>query len=352
MDDSELHRLGAAARSRLLRSGGTSAAHLLDVTLRAISREPEVFGDLDVPGAREAAAEADGLLAASDRRPLLGVPVAVEEGCATAVPALRAAGAVVLGRTRAADAARVVTSGCASAVLARNALGARTPAAVSGVVGFQPHLPRGGPRTGVIAARSADVALVLDGLGTGALAVPDRPLRIGVSLRGLALHSRTGPVMRHAVEDVAALLSLRGHEVRDSDGRLAAGARVLLAPHLTASPQELALLDRVVPASLRGLCRRVAAAERDVVGGMFDGLDVLVTPGHTGTSRRGPHPASAPFAPLWRVSGYPAVSVPAGRGGNGHALPVQLTASPAAEAVLLPLAALIEQDAVPPRARG
>ena len=55
---------------------------------------------------------------------------------------------------------------------------------------------------------------------------------------------------------------------------------------------------------------------------MFVGVDMLVTPGYTGPAETMSLPggvlvrngATSPFSPLWRVSGYPAVSVPRGLG--------------------------------------
>ncbi|WP_434444825.1 hypothetical protein [Lentzea sp. E54] len=280
---------------------------------------------------------------------------------------LAAAGAVVVGRTSAAERHRnpasglpitaldprvsgtaiAVASGVVSAVLARRAPGAGlVPAGAAGVVGFETS---GG--SGVLARDVADVEHVLAGLGWQAEPA-DRPLRIGVSLRGVSVTTRTRAPMRRAVEDVAALLSFHVGEVVDHDPHLASESRLLLAPHLTAGRRELELLGRVVPTPLRGICRSLRAAERVMLEEMFAGVDVLVTPGHTGPAETTALPGrvlvrngdTSPFSPLWRVSGYPAVSVRAGSDADGNPLPVTLIAVPAAEGALLGVARIIEED--------
>jgi amidase len=108
----------------LLRSGQMSARELLDLYLGRIgSREPELGAVVTVDGERAmaAAAAADEARAGGDDRPLLGLPVTVKDsletaglrttagaaelsghvpaGDAVAVARLRAAGAVVVGKT-------------------------------------------------------------------------------------------------------------------------------------------------------------------------------------------------------------------------------------------------------------
>ncbi|GLY47817.1 amidase [Lentzea sp. NBRC 102530] len=307
-------------------------------------------------------------MAAGERGRLLGLPLAVEDSLPrSAFDALAAAGAVVIGRTSSAERHRnptpgipataldpkvsgtavAVATGVVSGVLARRAPGAgQVPAGGAGVVGFETS---GG--SGVVARKVADVAHVVHGLGWEA-APADRPLRIGVSLRGVSVTTRTRAPMRRVVEDVAALLSLHVDEVVDHDPHLASEARLLLAPHLAAGPRELELLGRVVPGPLRGVCRSLRAAEREMLNHMFAGVDVLVTPGHTGPAETTSLPggvlvrngATSPFTPLWRVSGYPAVSVRAGSDADGNPLPVTLIAVPRAEGELLRVARIVEAE--------
>lgn len=381
MEDTELCSLGAAAQSRLLHTGQARATDLIEASLRRIARSTNVFTTLDATAARDTAREADRRLAAGERLPLLGVPIAVEDSgrSQSTVAALRAAGAVLVGRTAPAEehpntaqratwsaldplvsgTTTAVATGMVGGALAPRAPGAgQVPAGAAGTIGFQPYSVGPGGSTGVLARHSADVALVLDALGLRA-AGPLRAnsLRVGVSLRGVSLHSRARPRMRQVVGDVAALLSMHGHVVHDHDDQPADRTRILLAPHLAATPAELRTLGRVMPEPLRGICRKVVAAERSMVDEMFSEIDVLVTPGHTGPPERLSPPSSGrtgsalarnsattPFSPLWRISGYPAVSVLAGWSPDGHALPVQLTAAPHAEGALLDLTRLIEED--------
>lgn len=368
MEETPVCYPGAAEQARLLARGATTAAELLATTELRLKSSHDVFTDVDLTAARRKAEDADRRLAEGERGSLLGLPLAVEDSLPrSAVGALEAAGAVVVGRTSAAEVHRnpargsyataldpkvsgttvAVATGVVSAVLAPRAPGAgQVPAGGAGVVGFE---TAGGP--GVVARTVADVAHVLHGMGWRAAAA-DRPLRIGVSLRGLAMTTRTRAPMRRVVEDVAALLSLHVDAVVDHDPHLASESRLVLAPHLAAGPRELALLDRFVPRPLRGICRSIRAAERVMLNQMFTGVDVLVTPGHTGPPETMSLPgavlvrtsATSPFAPLWRVSGYPAVSVRAGSDADGNPMPVTLVAVPEAEGELLRVARIIEEE--------
>ncbi|GLZ28648.1 amidase [Lentzea sp. NBRC 105346] len=368
MDETPMCYPGAAAQARLLTNGATTAAELLAAVLKKLDPHRYGFSEVDASGARRSAEDADRRLRSGDRGPLLGVPMAVEDSLPrNAISVLQAAGAVVVGRTSALERHRnpapdlpataldplvsgtavAVASGVVPAVLARKAPGAgQVPAGAVGVVGYQTS-----GRSGVLARDVSDVAHVLSGLGWG-VSGPDRPLRIGISLRGVSMTARTRPSMRRVVEDVAALLSLHANEVVDHDPVLAEHARLLLAPHLTASPRELELLGKLVPSPLRGLCRALVSAERTMLDSMFGGIDVLVTPGYTGPAESTSLPgavlvrngATTPFSPLWRVSGYPAVSVLAGWDPDGFPLPVTLVAVPSAEGALLSVARLIEEE--------
>lgn len=367
MEETPMCYPGAAAQARLLTKGATTAAELLATSMKTLQPLRHVFTEVDESGARSSALDADRRLAAGERGPLLGVPMAVEDSLPhTTLSVLRAAGAVVVGRTSSAELHRnpapdlpvtaldplvsgtavAVASGVVGAVLARRAPGAgQVPAGAVGVVGYQ-----SGGGSGVLARDVTDVAHVLDGLGW--TRTFDSPLRIGVSLRGVAVHTRTRPAMRRVVEDVAALLSLHFNEVVDHDPLLSDRARVLLGPHLTASQKELELLGKLVPSPLRGLCRALVAAERAMLDDMFGGIDLLVTPGYTGPAEATSLPgvvlvrngATTPFSPLWRVSGFPAVSVLAGWDSDGFPLPVTLVAVPSAEGALLQVARIIEEE--------
>ncbi|MFS8096848.1 hypothetical protein LFM09_06865 [Lentzea alba] len=364
MEETPVWYPGAADQARLLAGGTTSAAELLATAEDRLASLREVFTDVDLTSARRSAREADRRLARGERGGLLGLPMAVEDSLPQAASGvLTAAGAVVIGRTSAAERHRnpapsdalldlrvsgsavAVASGVVTAVLARRAPGAgQVPAGAAGVVGFETS---GG--AGVLARNVADVSHVLSGLGWQ-VKPGNRPLRIGVSLRGVSVSTRTRAPMRRAVDDVAALLSLHVKEVVDHDPHLASESRLLLAPHLTAGRRELEFLGRIVPSPFKGICRAMRAAERTMLDQMFAGVDVLVTPGYTGPAETKSLPGgmlvrngdTSPFAPLWRVSGYPAVSVRAGWDRDGNPLPVTLIAVPAAEGALLDVARIIE----------
>lgn len=203
----------ARAALAALAEGAIGAAELVDALLaRAESRaELGCFELVDAAGARAAARSADAARAAGDRRPLLGLPIAVKDivdvaglpttagsrgwsrrpaGDAACVLALRAAGAIVLGKAHTNEWAFGIdgrnpwrapcrnphdgdrlpggsSSGPAVAVAAGLALGGvgsdtsgslRVPGALCGVVGLRPT-PGRVPLDGVVPlAPSYDVA--------------------------------------------------------------------------------------------------------------------------------------------------------------------------------------------------
>lgn len=123
MDSIDLAFAGAAEQARLLASGAVTAPALTELYLERIRRlEPELraYRVVMADGARRAAAEAQQRIDAGDTAPLLGVPIAIKDdtdvegqlttyGSNAAGPAvtadaevvarLRAAGAVILGKT-------------------------------------------------------------------------------------------------------------------------------------------------------------------------------------------------------------------------------------------------------------
>ena len=114
----------AAQQGEALRNGSVSALELLDLSIKRIEKLDRRFNAVvvrDFERAHAAAARADDLLRARDPRPLLGVPVTVKESFnvaglpttwgfpqakgyvpaedAVAVQRLKAAGAIVIGKT-------------------------------------------------------------------------------------------------------------------------------------------------------------------------------------------------------------------------------------------------------------
>lgn len=262
----------------------------------------------------------------------------------------------------------------------------RIPAACCGLVGIKPGagvVPSdlgngswfGMAENGALATTVADAALMLSVLADRPdLAQPDEPLvlRIAASTR---LPSAGLPVEKHwaaAVAETADLLGEAGHVVVRSDPPYPASLLVTELAIWTAGTELDARLvaDR---ARFAGRTRRHAAIGRaamraHVTGArgrkhwaaraerFFSDIDVLVTPSLAqppprarAWSRRGwlanvlSNARYAPFAAPWNITGWPAMSVPAGLAPNGSPLGVQLVARPGGEAMLLGLAAQLER---------
>jgi len=266
---------GIAALVRAVAAGEVTAQQLARGALDAIERrqaELNAFAYVDAEGAMTAARTRDGELINGGRpRPLHGIPVSVKDvidvagmptraGCdgflriptadAAAVARLRAAGAVILGKTvthqfalgvttpqsrNPYDATRVPGgSSGGSAIAVATGMGAaslgsdtrasiRVPAALCGVVGLKPTyglVPTDGVVTlswtmdhlGPLAATVADVALVLDVLAGGtrvarAVGAPVAGLRVGVPT---ATVEGADPAVRANLEAALDVLRERG----------------------------------------------------------------------------------------------------------------------------------------------
>jgi amidase len=227
--DTELAFAGPVAHARMLAGGEVSARELLELSLARIeTAEPSLnaFRCVRTEHARAEAAEADRRLAAGERAPLLGVPVAIKDdvdlageesrfGCrgdfaaktedCEAVRRLRAAGAVIVGKTNTPEigqwpltegpafgatrnpwhlehtpggssggAAAAVAAGLVSAAMGSDGAGSvRIPAAWTGLVGIKPQRGRistwpdaeafnGLTVLGPLTRTVADAALMLD----------------------------------------------------------------------------------------------------------------------------------------------------------------------------------------------
>jgi amidase len=374
---------GVLEQVALLRGRELAAAELLSACLdRARRPRGEAgFVALEPERARRHADLADRRLAAGERAPLLGVPIALEDhrrsaGAAgrSAVDALEErvllAGAVVVGRTVAGPAAQrppveltlrgrpepvpgtatAVALGVVSAGLAHAGPAGEPAAGPAGLAWYRPGCAPGAtgpgaPAPAVIARRVADAGFVLDGLaGPGQPGpVAGGPLRISVSLRGLGWHGPLQPAARRAVEDAAATLSLYGHQVADADF----GRRPLLRA-----------AGLLVGRYLRG-----PGALREAAAELVGDADVLLVPEPVGIcdglALPGPRRdrvlvlrpgSSALLRPLWLTTGYPTVAVPVGGDSQREPQAVRLIGAPHAERALLALAELIE--AAPPAGPG
>src|SRR4051812_46321453 len=307
MDPTDLAFSGAAEQARLIASGDVSAREVVEGALRRIERIDPALGAFRVVLGDRALAEAqqaDARRRAGEARPLLGVPVAIKDdtdvaGVPTArgtaasdltprdrdaevVRRLRAAGAIVVGKTNVPElmmwpfsesqsfgAARnpwaldrtpggssggsgaAVAAGLCGIALGSDGAGSiRIPAAVCGGSGVKPQRGRvptdqgtsdgwhGLNVAGPLARTVADAALFLDvvadgapegGFAAAAARAPGR-LRVAVSTNmPPGTVARLGAEQRAAVAATAELLRSLGHEVveRDVDYGTASIANVL-----------------------------------------------------------------------------------------------------------------------------
>lgn len=290
---------GLAAQAAQLAAGETTSRALVDAALQRIAEtQPTInaFRVVLAESARAEADEADRRLAAGERLPLLGVPVAVKDdtdiageetrfGIAGPVPPatadaelvvrLRAAGAIIVGKTTTPEigqwpitvgegfgitrnpwnlaytpggssggSAAAVAAGLVPAAVGSDGAGSvRIPAAWTGLVGIKPQRGRistwpdaeafhGLTCNGPLARTVGDAALLLDVL-TGnhpdelhRPPAPDEPyavaatrdpgrLRIGLALNPpwVATHRRLDPEVRREVVRLADVLRGLGHEV-------------------------------------------------------------------------------------------------------------------------------------------
>ncbi|GHF45712.1 amidase [Amycolatopsis bartoniae] len=257
----------------------------------------------------------------------------------------------------------------------------RLPSAMCGLVGIKPGgdlLTEEGwygmSAHGSLATTVADAALLLSVLGDrpdlARVGEPGR-LRVAVSVDVPLTRAPVPKPLCEAVDRVADALAGAGHEVERATPRYGYEATFGLLTRWFAGPSEQAddldrtLLQPRTQAHVRlgralrraGLVRpgtrerwRRRAAE------FFADHDVLLTPTLAALPVKAArwHERSAlanavssvrvaPFAGLWNLAGYPAMSVPAARHPNGLPLGVQLVAAPGGEARLLAVAAQLER---------
>jgi amidase len=291
MDPDDLAFAGVVRQAELLRRGEVSSRELVELYLDRIERlEPELnaFRTVMAERALADADQADAGRRSGGERPLLGVPIAVKDtedvagevtGLGTGahggpaerdnelVSRLRAAGAVILGKTNLPELAIVgategpafgvtrnpwntdrtpggssggsgaaVAAGlCAAATASDGGGSIRIPASCCGLVGLKPQRDRislapqaehwyGLSVAGFLTRRVAETALLLD---ITAARAPEEPLaeagrtapgklRIALSFRP-TFPARVDPEVRNAVEAVAERMRALGHEVVDRD---------------------------------------------------------------------------------------------------------------------------------------
>jgi len=400
-----LNELSAAAASVLVAVGKVTSRELVETCLLRIEeREPEVgaWAWLDP---EQALAEADARDREARRGPLHGVPVGIKDIMDTAdmptehgspiyrgnrpaadaavVAALRAAGAVVMGKTVTTEFAAFhpgktanphnpahtpggSSSGSAAAVadfMVPLALGTQTmgsvirPAAFCGVIGYKPSFgtfARAGVKpssdsvdTIGLFARSLDDVVLLSMALTGSApedfdATLDRAPRIGL-FRG-PHWPKAEPAAAAHLEEAARTLAAAGAAVSE----IAAPALLSEAfdAHRTIVVYEMALAlghewhvhrDLLSPALSEMLATGVACpfarylAAQEVVdrarqwlADNFGGVDVWLGPSAPGEAPKGLTGTGDPvFNRLWTVLHTPCLTLPAGRGPQGLPLGVQ-----------------------------
>ncbi|MGW0421442.1 amidase [Streptomyces sp. NPDC003015] len=295
------HSAGLVEAARTLADGTTTSRALVEQTLARIEASQSSLNAFRIVRTRAALAEAeaaDAQLAAGVRKPLLGVPVAVKDdmdvageptafGCQGEFPAvardgeavrrLRAAGAVIVGKTNTCEfgqwpftegpafgatrnpwspehtpggssggSAAAVAAGLVPAALGSDGAGSvRIPASWTHLVGIKPQRgristwPRGESFQGItvngtLARTVADAALLLDAAAGNHPLDPHRPpavdasaavgrdpgrLRIALALKPpfTALPARLQPEVRARVVELAEKLSALGHLVEEAD---------------------------------------------------------------------------------------------------------------------------------------
>ncbi|HVP59055.1 MAG TPA: amidase [Myxococcaceae bacterium] len=419
MSTGPIEELGAAAAISLLQRGALTSEALVRACLDRIAQdEPRIhaWAWLDPEQALAAARAVD---AGPRRPPLYGLPVGIKDIIDTAdaptecgtplylgrrptrdaacVAALRAAGAVVLGKTVTTELAFFApgptrnprnlahtpggsSSGSAAAVadrMAPAALGTQTagsiirPAAYCGVVGFKPShdlLSLEGVHPfapsldtlGVLVREVADVAPLLTALGAP-IEIRELPRSPRIGLWRSAQWAAATAPMQHRVEEVAGVLSRAGATVREvgplpEEALLAEGQALIMAVEAVTSfgglqrsgalsPQLTELLDRGAaarPEEVRAVKVRAGRARTGATKLLAD-LDVLLTPSAPGEAPEGLTSTGDPvFNRVVTLLGFPAIALPAGAGPSGLPLGVQLVGAPRAEAALLAVASWVE----------
>jgi len=286
--------------------------------------------------------------------------------------------------------AAAVAAGLVPAAHATDGLGSiRIPASSCGLVGLKPThglVPLGPDpdhwfgmsHAGFLSRSVADTAIMLaavvDPRHDFASGLDDPgTLRIAVSTKP-STPTKVHPEVRRVVEDAAEVVHGLGHEVVRRDPRYrsavanantvrylsgcAADVAHLADPRrIEPRTRALARMGRAFPARTLTWARRRGEQFGEQVGNdLFSDVDVLLTPTVSllpvpagSIARRGllgTLPSQLPRAAMtgpWNGCGFPALSIPFGVSGDGLPIGVQLVGAPGSDALLLRLAASLEQ---------
>jgi amidase len=302
-------------------------------------------------------------------------------------------------------AAAAVAAGIVPAAIGSDGAGSiRIPAAWTGLIGLKPQRGRvstwpdaeafnGLSCYGPLARSAADAALLLDAVQGNVPADLHKPpspaepfaasverdpgqLRVAISfVTPFGLSGKVHPEHREAIEAFGERLEALGHEVFSADPdyglvgpaiipRGMAGVEAWLAAHgedrstLEPRTRTHARMGRALSGLPLRLSRAAEPALRRRAGRVFERCDVVLTPvtamppprigalegkGYWATSTTAS--ATCPFAFAWNVTGWPAISVPAGLTSKGLPIGAQLLGRENDEATLLSLAGQVERAA-------
>jgi Asp-tRNA(Asn)/Glu-tRNA(Gln) amidotransferase A subunit family amidase len=400
----------ALALATEIRAGALSAREVCASALRAAADAPQIVWELDGERAGADAAQIDAAVAAGRTEtlgPLAGVPIAVKDSFdvrdlptrgglpaplhraprdAVAVARLRAAGAIVIGKTAmdqlawtmsgqapgfprlenpsapghvtggsSGGSAAAVAAGIVPVALGSDTAGSiRLPAAWCGVIGVRPT-PGRIPLTGVL-----PLAPSIDTIGVLARSPRDCATVLGALGLELTAEPATGPVGAVVLGGAAApawfaraiepLLGDGGWEragnldalPAPSVGRILAAEFAAAWPDPAGATEELrAGVDRgraLDPASVQADRLALAESARHALSLLGDGPRLLLLP-----SAPGPAPAlgedvsvatASQFTRALSVLGWPSASLPCGRV-DGRPVGLQLAAAPGQDAFLL-----------------
>jgi aspartyl-tRNA(Asn)/glutamyl-tRNA(Gln) amidotransferase subunit A len=425
MDSEPLTDLGVREAADRIRRGECSAVALVEACLarlRALEPEVQAWAHVDADGALAAAREREAEARAGRLRgPLHGVPMGIKDifdvagmpttaGArafahtrptrdSTAVARLRAAGAVMLGKTHTTQFAfrdpaptrnpwnRAHTpggssSGSAAAVAARmvpGAIGSQTvgsilrPAAFCGVVGLKgPHglVPLDGvvplawsfDHAGPFARSVVDAALILSVLGD--LVLEPTPVQAPRLAIGRQLFDRAEPGLRRHLEAVVGRLTAAGARVTELTlpppfGEIHAAGQVILEVE-AATYHQAAFAKHggdygagIAEAVANGLKRpateyvtanRARLAFREAMLPLLEANDALLSPTAPGAAPAGlTWTGDASLCAPWSSAGVPSITIPTGLDAAGLPLALQLVQAPGGLARLLGVAAWCER---------